>query len=30
MYDLGLIILSVVFLLASLWLISGFEQLRGS
>jgi hypothetical protein len=30
MYDLGLLVLSVVFLLASMWLISGFERLRGS
>ena len=30
MVDLGLLVLSVVFLLASIWLISGFERLRGS
>lgn len=30
MYDLGLLALTLVFLLASMWLISGFERLRGS
>ncbi len=30
MYDLGLLLLSMVFLLTSIWLISSFERLRGS
>jgi hypothetical protein len=30
MYDLGLLALTLVFLLASMWLIAGFERLRGS
>ncbi len=30
MADLGFLVLSLGFLLASLWLISSFERLRGS
>jgi hypothetical protein len=30
MLDVGFIVLSLAFLIISLWLITGFERLRGS